>query len=72
MVTRIRSQERYRPRGSMDPRLSPEIADDRLNEKLGPRMPRPLVRQTNTAPYYPGTERARRAVIGLPDKLLKD
>lgn len=71
-MRRISSQDRYIPRGSMDPRLAPEIADDRLNERLGVRMPRPVVRQTNTAPYYPGTERARRAVIGLPDKLLKD
>lgn len=53
--------------GSMDPRLSPSIADDRLNVKLGPRLP--SIRETNDRPLKVGNE-GRRGRIGLAPSFL--
>lgn len=70
MVRRIRSQDRYIPRGSMDQRLAPEIADDRLNVKLGPRVPK--VRETSEESLNIGDSAARRRATGLAPKFIKD
>ena len=55
--------------GSMSPRLNPEIADTRLNAKLGLSLPRPLVRETASrgCVEVEGNARRRR-LIGLPPR----
>ena len=51
--------------GSMSPRLNPECADPRLNAKLRPSFPSPLVKTSTMT--EPGNA-ARRAAIGLNSK----
>ena len=46
--------------GSMEPRLAPKIGDTRLNAKLPPSFPNPLVRETNDAGINPLSGRVRR------------
>ena len=55
--------------GSMEPRLNPEFGGDRLNAKLGPRRPTPLVKATSNNNCIPehGNEQRRR-LIGLPSR----
>ena len=67
-MTRIRDNDRYIPGGSMEPRLNPEIGETKLNAKLGPRLPKPMVHQTNDARVYVGSDSARRRLIGLPGR----
>lgn len=53
--------------GSMEPRFNPRLPDTRLNARLGPERPSPLVRETSS-----GEVRARNAsrrLIGLPGRL---
>lgn len=57
--------------GSMDPRLSPEIVDQRLNSRLGRELPKPMVRETSTGEVRYGGNAARRARIGLPGRLTR-
>jgi hypothetical protein len=64
--------DRFTPGGSMEPRLNPEICDTRLNANLGPKLPRPLVRETNSGAVYAGDTAARRRAIGLPSRFTKD
>jgi hypothetical protein len=66
---------RGRPRfskGSMAPRFNPRIAETGLNVKLGPRMPNPLVRETNSSAIQSGNFAGRRRLVGLPDRFNKD
>lgn len=55
--------------GSMEPRLNPEFGGDRLNAKLGPNRPTPLVRSTSHGACVRerGNEQRRR-LIGLPPR----
>lgn len=55
--------------GSMAPRLNPEFGGDRLNAKLGPRRPTPLVKATSHGDCIRenGNEQRRR-LIGLPSR----
>lgn len=54
--------------GSMEPRLNPEIVDQRLNANLGPNRPRPLVRETNSGSIGENGNNRRRRLIGLPSR----
>ena len=64
----------YRPDlgGSCEGRLKPEIAETKLNKKLGPDYPRPLVERTNFNAMYPGHMPRRRPLIGLPKSFDKE
>jgi hypothetical protein len=55
--------------GSMEGRLNPEFGGDRINAKLGPTRPTPLVRETSMrgCVYEENTAR-RRSLIGLPSR----
>jgi hypothetical protein len=55
-------------KGSCDPRLVPRIAETGLNTKLGPAMPRPLVRATGGDAVSVGSNSARRRLAGLPGR----
>jgi hypothetical protein len=68
-MTRYNLNDRPYPGGSMEPRLNPKISDDRLNVKLGPRLPTPLVRETSTGAVDVGNNVGRRRLIGLPPRL---
>jgi hypothetical protein len=57
--------------GSMEPRLNPDCVDPRLNAKLRPDWPRPMVRETDRGGAIAETDSGRRAKIGLPDKFRK-
>jgi hypothetical protein len=58
------------PKGSFEPRLNPKIAERGLNTKLGPGLPRPLVRETGTTgAVNVGSNSARRRLAGLPERL---
>ena len=54
--------------GSMDPRLNPDCVDTRLNVKLRPTWPSPMVRETSTGSIHERGNAARRAAIGLNSK----
>lgn len=54
--------------GSMEPRLNPEFGGERINAKLGPTRPSPLVRQTSTSAVREEGGAQRRRLIGLPPK----
>jgi hypothetical protein len=58
--------------GSMEPRLSPEFGGDRLNAKLGPNRPSPLVRETSTGSIRENGNAQRRRLIGLPARFDRD
>jgi hypothetical protein len=55
--------------GSMEGRLNPEFGGDRINTKLGPNRPTPLVRETSAkgCVYENGNDQRRR-LIGLPPR----
>jgi hypothetical protein len=55
-------------KGSMDPRLNPRIVERQLNANLGPAMPRPLVRETNSGSVNVGSNATRRRLAGLPER----
>jgi hypothetical protein len=55
--------------GSAESRLSPDFANDGLNRRLGPRLPRPLIRAESTDA---GNDVARRRRIGLASRFEKD
>lgn len=58
--------------GSMEPRLNPEFGGDRLNVKLGPGRPSPLVRETSQRGcVYENEAAARLARIGLSSRFGK-
>ena len=55
--------------GSMEPRLNPEFGGDRINAKLGPSRPTPLVRETSQRGcVYENGNAQRRRLIGLPSR----
>jgi hypothetical protein len=58
--------------GSMEPRLNPGFGGERLNEKLGPGRPSPLVRETSGGCVYEAQAGARRRLIGLPAKFERE
>lgn len=64
--------ERPVPGGSMVPRLSPKIADNGLNMRLGPRLPTPLVRETSDGAVHIEKSRYLRGLAGLSPRLQKD
>jgi hypothetical protein len=58
--------------GSMAPRFNPEFGGDRLNVKLGPGRPSPLVRETSKRGcVYENEADARRSRIGLSSRFGK-
>jgi hypothetical protein len=68
-MTRIRNNDRFIPGGSMEPRLNPEIGNTKLNAKLGPNLPRPLIRTTGQDnPLRIGSDSARQRSAGLPGR----
>jgi len=69
-MTRYNLNDRPTPGGSMEPSFNPAISDDRLNVKLGPGLPRPLVRETNSGAVYPTNSNMRRRLIGLSRRFL--
>lgn len=71
-MARYNLNDRPMPGGSMVPRLNPKISETGLNVKLGPRMPNPLVRETNSSVVPAGSNAARRRMIGMPDRFNKD
>ena len=57
--------------GSAEPRFNPEFGGERINAKLGPNLPRPLVRATSDKnPVMVGDD-GRKARIGLPERFRK-
>lgn len=55
--------------GSMSPRLNPRITDDRLNAKLGPDRPNPVIRETSgRGCVYENGNARRRGLIGLSSR----
>jgi len=54
--------------GSMSRRLNPSCVDDRLNARLGPSLPRPLVRATSGGRALGDPYPARKNVTGLKNK----
>jgi hypothetical protein len=67
-VSKVDNNTRFIPGGSMEPRLNPRISDDTLNAKLGPSLPRPVVRETSGNPLRVGNDSARRRSVGLPER----
>ena len=57
---------------SFEERLSPKIADNKLNKKLGEGLPTPLVQRTNFKAMYPDQLPRRRRLIGLPKQFDKE
>jgi hypothetical protein len=66
-MTRYNLNDRPTPGGSMEPRFNPR-AHPQLNAKLGPDLPRPLVRETRTGALPEPGKEARRRAIGLPSR----
>lgn len=58
--------------GSCEPRLSPSFGGDRLNTKLGPTRPQPMVRETSTGCVYENGNAQRRRLIGLSSRFDRD
>lgn len=59
--------------GSCEPRLNPAFGGERINTKLGPSRPSPLVRETSQRGCVYETGRAaRRDLIGLPSRLTRE
>lgn len=56
--------------GSMEPRFNPAFGGDKLNVKLGPNLPSPLVRSTNQECVRVPDD-GRKARIGLPERFRK-
>lgn len=56
--------------GSMEPRFNPAFGGERINAKLGPNLPSPLVRATDRSPVTVGDD-YRKARIGLPERFRK-
>jgi hypothetical protein len=71
-MTRYNLNDRPMPGGSAEPRLNPKITERQLNAKLGPPMPRPLVRETSDGAVPLGSNSARRRSAGLPDRFTRD
>ncbi len=71
-MSRIRNNDRFIPGGSMEPRLNPEFGGDKLNVKLGPKMPSPLIRETGGGAFRVGSDTARRRTVGLPSRFNRD
>jgi hypothetical protein len=65
-MSRINLNDRPTPNGSFEERLSPKIAEDRLNAKLGPRLPK--IRETSDRVLDPTNKSGRRDRIGLPER----
>jgi hypothetical protein len=57
--------------GSMEPRLNPDCVDPRLNAKLRPSWPSPLVRETDHSGCIAEQPSGRRAKIGIPERFRK-
>lgn len=62
---KILTADECRPKGSAEPRLNPNFRGDKLNSKLGPNMPRPLVRETSGGAVSVGSDTERRRMAGL-------
>lgn len=59
--------------GSMEPRLNPSFGGDRINAKLGPGRPTPLVRETSQRGCVYETEKSeRRGRIGLSARFFRE
>lgn len=59
--------------GSCEPRFNPEFGGDRLNTKLGPSRPSPMVRETSMKGcVYEQGQAQRRRLIGLPSRFHRD
>ncbi len=58
--------------GSMEPRLNPGFGGERINTKLGPTRPSPLVRETSTGCVYESGGAQRKRLIGLPAKFERE
>lgn len=71
-MARYNLNDRPVPSGSMVPRFNPKIAETGLNVKLGPRMPNPLVRETNSSAVQSGNLPSRRRLAGMPDRFIKE
>jgi hypothetical protein len=69
MAERYNVNDRYWG-GSMEPRLNPRCVDPRLNVKLRPSWPSPMVRATGE-PIQEQNDFNRRGIIGLPDRFRK-
>jgi hypothetical protein len=54
--------------GSMEPRLNPDCVDARLNTKLRPSFPSPLVRATGNDRALPDPYPGRKELTGLKNK----
>jgi hypothetical protein len=65
-MPRINLNDRPTPNGSFEERLSPKIAEDRLNAKLGPRLTK--IRDTGAGAFDPTNQSGRRDRIGLPGR----
>jgi hypothetical protein len=71
-MARYNMNDRPMPGGSYEERLSGR-ADRQLNAKLGPKLPRPLVRETSSSGAVSvGSGAARRRSAGLPERFIKD
>ncbi len=59
--------------GSCEPRLAPSFGGDRLNAKLGPSRPSPLVRETSgRGCVYENDKSERRSRIGLSARFFRE
>ena len=65
-MSRINLNDRPTPNGSFVERLSPKIAQDGLNTKLGPRLSK--IRETSNSVLNPTNKAGRRDRIGLPGR----
>lgn len=71
-MARYNLNDRPMPGGSMDPRLHYR-AEKELNTKLGPALPRPLVRETSTTGAIGSVSNdTRRRKAGLASRFIKD
>ena len=71
-MTRYNLSDRPVPSGSMEPRLNPK-AHPELNTRLGPQLPRPLVRETTSSGVVNvGSNATRRRLVGLASRFIKD
>jgi len=72
-MARFNLNDRPVPSGSMELRLNPKFRDDNtLNHNLGPKLPRPLVRETSESPVRVGSNATRHRMVGLPERFNKD